>query len=722
VNNIASKIAILVIIGVLVYLYFAFNIGQYLTLEFVKAQQSEFERYYAEHRTITILTYMAVYILMAAVSIPGATIMTLAAGVMFGLLLGTVLVSFASTIGATLAFLIARFLLQDTIQNKFRDKLKTINAGVEKDGAFYLFTLRLIAAFPFFLINLVMGLTRIPTFKFFWVSQLGMLPGTLVYVNAGTQLGQIESVEGILSPGLILSFALLGIFPLLTKNIVGFLRSRMYMRRYAAPKTYDYNLIAIGAGSGGLVAAYIAAAVKAKAALVEKDKMGGDCLNTGCVPSKALLRSAKVLSYAKRANEFGFRGAQIDFDFGEVMERVQRVIRKVAPHDSVERYTSLGVDCFLGDARIVSPYQVEVDGKTLSTRNIIIATGARPLVPSIPGLESVGYLTSDSIWDLRKLPNRLLVLGGGPIGCELAQCFQRFGSQVTIVEQSPVILSKEDEDVSDAIAAKFRKEDVRLLLNHKVTAFSDEGQDKSAICQSEGKLVTVGFDAVLLALGRRANIDGLGLQELDVRVSDRGTIEADSFLRTNYPNIFVCGDVTGPYQFTHTASHQAWYAAVNALFSPFKKFRVDYGVTPWCTFTDPEVAHVGLNERQAKADGVPYEVSKYEISDLDRAIAEDEDYGFVKVLTVPGKDKILGATIVGAHAGEVIVEFVAAMRHGFGLNKILGTIHIYPTFGEANKYAAGVWKKAHAPRTALRWLEKFHAWRRGDSGRSDEGT
>ncbi len=475
----------------------------------------------------------------------------------------------------------------------------------------------------------------------------------------------------------------------------------------------DYNIIAIGGGSAGLVSAYIGSVVKAKVALIEKHQMGGDCLNTGCVPSKALLRTGKILSYIKRSQDFGLKSAQVDFDFPDVMERVHNVIKKVAPHDSIERYTKLGVDCYTGSAKIISPHEVEVNGKTLTTKNIIIATGARPAIPPIPGLDQVDYLTTDTIWNLNKLPKKLMVMGGGPIGCELAQCFARLGSEVTIVEMLPDLLIREDEEASRMVREKFIAEGVDVRINSKCKEVMIHDGKNYMLVETDGKTERVEFDRLLVAVGRAANAKGFGLEDIGVKLGPRGTVEVDQYLRTTtHKNIYACGDVAGPFQFTHTAAHQAWYCAVNALFSPFKKFKVDYSVIPWATFTDPEVARVGLNEKDAKEQGIPYEVATYGIDDLDRAIADGEDKGYVKVLTPPGKDKILGVTIVGYHAGDLITEYVLAMKHGLGLNQILGTIHIYPTMSEANKYAAGIWKKNHAPTGLLKFIQKFHAWRR----------
>ncbi len=654
---------------------------------------------------------------MTGLSLPGAALMTLVAGAVFGLLWGTVIVSFASSLGATLAFLASRFLLRDAIQGRFGDKLRAINAGVEKEGAFYLFTLRLVPAFPFFVINLVMGLTPMKTRTFYWVSQVGMLAGTLVYVNAGTQLARLESVKGILSPGLLASFAALGLFPLVAKKIVDTVRARRVYAGWKKPARFDRNLVVIGAGSAGLVSAYIAAAVKAKVTLIEKHRMGGDCLNTGCVPSKALIRSAKLLSHIRRSREFGIRSASADFDFAEVMERVQRVIRDIEPHDSVARYTALGVECIQGEARIVSPWEVEVTTSTgtqrLSTRGIVVAAGARPFVPPIPGIEDTGYVTSDTLWGLRTLPGRLLVLGGGPIGCELAQCFARLGSRVTQVEMLPRLMIREDPEVSELVMQRFREEGVDVRTGHKALRFEKQGEEKVLVAEHDGREVRIGFDLLLCAVGRVANTAGYGLEALGIPVSKSRTVEVNEFMATKYPNIHACGDVAGPYQFTHTAAHTAWYAAVNSLFGTFRRFRADFSVIPWATFTEPEVARVGLNETEAKEKGVPHEITVYGIDDLDRAIADGEAHGFVKVLTAPGKDRILGATIVGEHAGDLISEFVTAMKNGIGLNRILGTIHVYPTLAEANKYVAGNWKRAHAPAGALKWLERYHAWMRG---------
>ena len=720
-----NKLILLVAVAAVVTAFFAFDLGRYFTLDFFKSQQAAIDAYVSARPVQSGLLFFLIYVAVTGLSLPGAAIMTLAAGAIFGLLWGTVIVSFASSIGATLAFLASRFVLRDWVQGRFGDKLKPINAGVEKEGSFYLFALRLVPAFPFFVINLVMGLTPLRTWAFYWVSQLGMLAGTIVYVYAGTQLSQITSLRGVLSPGLLFAFILLGIFPLVAKKAVDALKARKVYARWAAqrPSSFDRNLVVIGAGSAGLVSAYIAAAVKSSVTLIEKHKMGGDCLNTGCVPSKALIRSAKLLSHIRRAREFGLRSASADFDFADIMERVQRVVKTVEPHDSVERYTSLGVECLSGSARMASPWSVEVtldsgEKRTLTTRNIVIAAGARPFIPPIPGLKEANPLTSDTVWQLRKLPRRLLVLGGGPIGCELTQCFARFGAQVTQVEMAPRVMIREDPEFSQMVAQRFREEGVNVLLGHKAKEVRVENGEKVLIAEAETGEVRIPYDEILCAVGRIANTQGYGLEELGIPSTRTRTVEVNEYLQTIYPNIYACGDVAGPYQFTHTAAHMAWYCAVNAHFGSLRKFKVDYSVVPWTTFTEPEIARVGLNEQEAKEKGIEHEVHVYGIDDLDRAIADGEAHGMVKVLTVPGdrKGRILGVTIAGEHAGDLLAEFVAAMRHGLGLNQILGTIHTYPTLAEANKYAAGVWKRAQVTRGQIEFLAAFHAWRRGAGG------
>ncbi|MBS3929336.1 MAG: FAD-dependent oxidoreductase [Sphingomonadales bacterium] len=711
-----KRLALLALFIAALTAWFALDLGQYLTLEALKAQQAAIDQFYRANPLLVLAAFFLIYVTLTALSVPGAAIMTLAAGAVFGVATGTVLVSFASSIGATLAFLGSRYLFRDAVQARFGAQLRGINEGVARDGAFYLFSLRLVPVFPFFAINLLMGLTPIRTWTYYWVSQVGMFLGTVVYVNAGTQLAQISSLSDIASPGLLGSFAALGLLPWVGKWIMGLIKRRRVYARWTRPRRFDRNMVVIGAGAAGLVSSLIAATVKAKVTLVETNKMGGDCLNYGCVPSKALIKSARIAEQMRHADRYGLEASDPRFSFKAVMRRVHDIIAAIEPRDSVERYTGLGVDVVKGYAKIVDPWTVEIaceDGTSqrLTTRSIVIAAGAEPLVPALPGLAGSGYLTSDTLWEefakLDTMPRRITVLGGGPIGCELAQAFARLGAEVTQVELAERVLIREDEDVSALAKTALETSGVTLLTRHE--ALRVEGQN--LIVSSGGTEKAIPHDALILAIGRKARLSGYGLEELGIETHK--TVATDEYLATIYPNIFAAGDVAGPYQFTHVASHQAWFASVNALFGQFKRFKADYRVIPWTTFIDPEVARVGLNEQEAAERGIAHEVTVYPMHELDRAIAESATAGFVKVLTPPGKDRILGVTIVGDHAAELLAEYVLAMKHGLGLGKILGTIHTYPTMAEANKFAAGEWKKKHAPQGLLRLVERYHSWRRG---------
>jgi pyruvate/2-oxoglutarate dehydrogenase complex dihydrolipoamide dehydrogenase (E3) component/uncharacterized membrane protein YdjX (TVP38/TMEM64 family) len=723
-----KKLLLLVIAITLVALFFHFDLNRLLTLEGLKASMAQFGQWREQSPLLIMGGFFTLYVLVAALSLPGAAILTLASGALFGLAEGLVIASFASSLGALLAFLVSRYLLRDTIKAKFPERLKAIDAGVKKEGAFYLFTLRLVPVFPFFLVNLLMAVTGIKAWTFYWVSQIGMFLGTMVYVNAGTQLADIESLSGILSPKLILSFVLLGLLPLIANAIINKIKQRQVYKKWQKPKNFDRNLIVIGAGAGGLVTSYIAAAVKAKVSLIEAGEMGGDCLNYGCVPSKAIIKSAKIVDQIKHGEHYGLENATPEFSFKKVMARVHQVIADIAPHDSVERYTDLGVEVIKGYAKLINPWTVEIklnDGtmQTLTARSIVIATGARPFVPPLPGIKTSGYVTSDTLWTefakLDSAPKKLVVLGGGPIGSELAQSFARLGSQVTQIEMAERIMIREDLEVSEFASQSLQKSGVNILTSHQALR-CEQGDGKKFIIvkhlkheqgTEQEEEIAIEYDQLLCAVGRSARLEGYGLEELGVETNR--TIQTNEYLETLYPNIFAAGDIVGPYQFTHVAAHQGWYAAVNALFGTFKKFKVDYRVIPWTTFIDPEVARVGINEQEAIEQGIDYEITRYDFAELDRAITDSAANGFIKVITPKGKDKILGVTIVSEHAGDLIAEFVLAMKHGLGLNKILGTIHSYPTWAEGNKYAAGEWKRNHAPETILSWLERFHTWRRG---------
>ena len=713
-------LALLLLAGIAAF--FALDLGRFLNLAQLQRSLDELRAWRDLSPWSFALGYFGLYVLATALSFPGAVVLTLAGGAVFGLWWGTLIVSFASSIGATLAFLAARFLLRDWVRQQFGKRLEVMDQGLSRDGAFYLFTLRLVPLVPFVAINLAMGLTQMHWLTYYGVSQLGMLAGTLIYVNAGTQLAQLHSISDVLQPAMLASLVLLGLFPLLARQALQAYRKRQVFAPWARfrPRQFDRNLVVIGAGAAGLVTAYVAAAVRAKVSLVESGEMGGDCLNHGCVPSKALIRSARLAHEIRQSHAFGITTAQPQVDFPVVMRRVAQVIRDIAPHDSVQRYCDLGVDVVQGHARIVHPWGVEVtsaDGsrRTITTRNIVIATGARPWVPDIPGLQECGFLTSDTLWQawskLDQIPRRLTVLGGGPIGCELAQACARLGAEVTLVELGTRLLAREDTDVSAAVESALVSEGVQLRLEHTVIRFeTGPGQQRRIVTQHAGQIHSWGLDALLVAVGRVARLEGFGLEELGINPSR--TVPTNDYLQTLFPNIYAAGDVAGPWQLTHAAAHQAWYAAVNALFAPWYRARVDTVVMPRVTFCDPEVASVGLNEQAASAAGVEFEVTRFDLDELDRAIVDGHRAGFVKILTARGSDRILGVTIVGEQAGELLAEYVLAMKHGIGLNRVLGTVHSYPTMAEANKYVAGQWKRAHAPERVLQWLARYHAWKR----------
>ncbi|MXZ43622.1 MAG: FAD-binding protein [Gammaproteobacteria bacterium] len=468
---------------------------------------------------------------------------------------------------------------------------------------------------------------------------------------------------------------------------------------------YDYNLIVIGAGSAGLIASLVSATAGAKTMLVESNQMGGDCLHTGCVPSKTLIASARIAHEVRNASRYGIETTQASTNFPAVMRRVHEAIAQIQPHDSVERYTSLGVDCRRGHARVLDPHIVEVNGERPTTRSIVLATGATPTVPSIPGLLDCQFLTSETLWDLKELPRRLVVLGGGPIGCELAQAFHRLGSKVAIVEVEDQLLPLEDVDVSEVITDVLLSEGVDLYTGWQASACKNQ----QLTIHRFGRERVLDFDQLLVATGRTPRVKNLGLEEVGINLSAKQTVKVNRYLQTEVNSVFACGDVVGPYQFTHMAAHQAWFASMNALTRPFWRLKLNDKIVPWAIFTDPELARVGVSENDATRLRIPHEVTKYSFAELDRAVAEGTSKGFVKLITKPGKDTLLGACIVGPSAGELISSCINAMRHGYGVNSILSTIHVYPTRMEAVRLAAGRLRRAQAPPSLLKLAERLNA-------------
>ncbi len=727
--------------------------ADWFSLAHLQAQYQDLQAWYIHAPWTVRAAFFSLYIVLASAAVPGIVVLTLAGGAVLGFGWGLLLVSFASSLGATLTLLVVRHVLADNLAAYWgagmTRRLARMTQGLEREGVFYLLSLRLIPLVPFGAINVLMGLTRMPAWRFYLFSQLGMLPSTLIYLQAGSQLAALRSVSEVLQPQVAavlfaLAFALAAT-PWLTRRTGAWLRRRTVAARWKRPARFDYNLIVIGGGAGGLVSAYVAAHAQARVALVEAGEMGGDCLNRGCVPSKALLQSARVAQQARHAQGFGVQTGPVQVDFAVVLQRVRSIIAAIAPNDSPERYRAMGVDVVQAYAYLVDPWTVELrrSGQAperISARNIILATGSQPVVPAIAGLQDSGYVTSDTLWDVLEkagaLPQRIAIVGGGPVGCELAQAFARLGAQVTVVESGPVLLSKEDADVSTLVQAALSADGVRVFTAHQVlrceTLPQHAGADKLIVLRqnstrqsgssiglaspaAQDDEFAVPYDLLICATGRKPRLHGFGLQDLGI-ASDT-LLHTDAYLQTLIPSIYAAGDVVGPYQFTHAAAHQAWYAAVNALLDGWGALRPDYSLLPTAVYVAPQVARVGLNEQQAQARGVAYEVTRFDLAGVDRAVCDAAlgtvPAGFVKVLTVPGRDTLLGVSIVGEQAAELLAPYALAMRQGLGLKAILATIHTYPTLSESAKQVAGQWQRAHLPAAAMPWLARWHRWRRG---------
>lgn len=676
------------------------------------------------------LAAFALYVAVTALSLPLGIWMTLGIGALFGFWWGLAIVSFASTLGASLAFLSARHLMRDWARARLGARLEAIDRGLARDGVLYLLTLRLVPAVPFFAVNLAMGLTALPLRRFWWASQIGMLPGTAIYVNAGTELAAVRSVSDIVSPGMLGALLALGAFPWIARWGAGWLRLRRLRAPWPRPRRFDRNLVVIGAGAAGLVAAYMAATLRARVTLIEEAEMGGDCLNTGCVPSKTLIRSGRAAAEVRRAADFGIRAGSPETDWPAVTARIRAAIAAIAPNDSAERYRGLGVEVLAGRARIADPWHVEVTTEAgmrrLSTRAIVIATGAAPVVPPIPGLIDAGCLTSETIWtrlaDPAGPPRRLAILGAGPIGCELAQALARLGLGVVLIEAAPRILPREDAEAAGLAAAALAADGVEIRTGARVASVGGRAGDLRLILADGAEIAA---EAVLAATGRRARLQGLGLEALGIG-AEGPTIETDAFMRTLHPNILAAGDVAGPAQFTHAAAQQGWGAAVNALVGGIvpglRGLRVAGATMPAVTFTDPEIARAGLSEEEARARGIAHEVTRHDLGHLDRAIADGVTGGFVKVVTAGRGGRILGVTIVAPHAGEMLAPFLLAMQARLGLGRMLATVLPYPTYAEAGKFAAGTWRKRRTNPRALALAGAFNRWRRGsgDGGGGDD--
>ena len=696
----ASRWAILAVLITATACFFYFDLSQYLTLESIKAHSGALHGKVQANPWWAAAVFCAVYAALTALSFPGTVVLTLLAGALFGLLEGTLLVSVASNVGALVAMLISRFMLRDWVQRRFGKQIAGINKGLAREGTFYLVSLRLIPLVPFVLLNPALGLTRINIWTFWWTTQLGMLPGHAIYVNAGEKLVGLRSLSGILSPSIIGTLVLLAVFPILATRLLTFYKARKVYRGWRKPKRFDCNLVVIGGGTGGLATARVAASLKARVSLVERERLGGLAMHDGGVPSKALCH------VANRS-----QGQHSDEAFTEAMAQMRHLAEAARRDISVDQYRRLGVDVIQGEARISSPWTVDVGGRTLTTRAIVIATGSRPQIPSIPGLAAVEPMTSDTLWALSERPERLLILGSGADACEFAQAFQRLGCQVTLASEDERLLSQEDAEVSEMMAKVLTADGIEIWLGLKAQRVETTEGERRLICDDdEGNERSLPFDRVLLMLGQRADVEGLGLSKLRLECGDDGTLEADEYLATRYPNIYAVGSVAGPYGAPHVAEHQGWYAAVNALFGGLKRFVVSDRVTPRAIFTTPEIATVGLNEAEAHALKLEFETTRLDLSTHAGAVIAGAGQGYVKVITEHDTDRILGVTIVGDHASETIAGFVVAMKHKLGMNKLGKTVLVSPTQGEALRQVAEIWQRQHQSARMRAWAERFNRW------------
>lgn len=691
-NKLIKKVGLLVLIIICVIMFYHLDGNQYLNFENLKSHHQELFTFYQQNPLRFTLIYFFLYVGLVALSFPGATVLSLAGGYIFGFIKGLLIINWASTIGASIAFLIARFFFKDYLQRKFHYTFQKINQGMDREGNQYLLTLRLIPVFPFFLINILMGLTNISLLRFFIVSLIGMLPGTAVYVWAGTSLQNINSVSDIFTAKLITIFFLVGLIPILQSRILIYLKQKKHYSQFKTPKNYDYNLIVIGGGAAGLVNAYIATNLKAKVLLVEEDKMGGECLNYGCVPSKALISLSKTKKYSKA-------------NFYDLKNEIAKIIESIAPHDSVDRYKEMGVECVKGKASLISPFEVQINGTKYTGRKIIIATGAKPIYPNIKGLDVNKVFDYESIWKIENLPEKLVIIGGGAIGCELALAFSNLGTKVTIIEQNEV-LGTEDRDVASLVMKGLIGNNIDICEKSDLLTIN---HDKCSITfRNKNEVSEVPFDVLLIACGKIGNTDSISTT-LNLDLDSKKFILVNEYLETlKYRNIYACGDVNGLKQLTNAAAHQAWYTSVNALFGNWKKFSIEHDYIPHAVFVEPEIARVGVNELEALRNNLEYDLYHFDSSDLDRNLIERKKLGIIKVLTIKNTDQILGVTIVGEAASEIIAEYVLAMKYKLGLNKVLATSHIYPSFSEQNKYVAGVWKKRSVPGVILKVLKKYH--------------
>lgn len=654
------------------------------------------------------------YVAVTALSLPLALWLTLAGGALFGHGIGIPLVALSATAGATLAFLAARHLLRDAVTRRFADRMAAIDRGVARDGWRYLLSLRLVPAIPFFAVNLAMGLTAMPLRSYVVATFVGMLPATAIYVNAGVALGRLRSPSDILTLPAAGSLVLLAALPWVARIGAGVLHRSRPAGRWTRPRRFDRNLIVIGAGAAGLVASLTAATARARVTLVEAGRMGGECLNTGCVPSKALLASARAAEAQRRGPRFGLAPAPVVVDFPAVMRRVAGVIAAIAPHDSAERYRSLGAEVLAGRARLVDPWTVEIalaaGGTTRrSARHIVIATGSAPVVPAIEGLTTTPHVTTDTLWDrlaqMDAAPARMAILGGGAVGVELGQALQRLGSAVTLIEAGPRLLPREDPEAVALVTGRLEAEGVRILTETRALSAAPEGDGARIELAGPAGRESLRCDLLLVATGRRPRLDGIGLDDLGLDPADPGA----------WPeSLILAGDADGGPQLTHRAGASGWATAMRALAAPFWRPAVPEDGVARVVFTDPELASCGLSEAEARARGLAVETTRFDLGTLDRALADGDGdgEGIVKVLTRAGSDRILGTTIVGPHASDLAGLVVLAMRRRIGLGALQSVPFAYPTYPEALGRTGGQWRLQRLSPRLLGLAQRWNDLRR----------
>ncbi|MBA3536096.1 MAG: FAD-dependent oxidoreductase [Tatlockia sp.] len=701
-KKLRSWLPLILLLGLLI-LFFSLRLDKYLTFTSLRENRATLISWTKEHFFMAALLYMSCYTLAVAASVPGAVFLTLAGGFLFGVVFGTVFVIVSATLGATALFFAVRTSFGDWLAKSALSWLGRMREGFQQNAFSYLLMLRLVPLFPFWVVNIVPALLGVDAKTFIITTFFGILPGSIVYVMVGNGLSHV--FEANQTPNLGIIFDIKVLLPLLALAALSFIPI-LYKRvnpkeQKKNPKTNQIkcDLSIIGAGAGGLSVAAVAAQLGLKVVLLESGKMGGDCLNYGCVPSKSLLAAGKIAYQLRHAAQFGISSKGLEIDFKKVMQQVHAVIKVLAKNDSVERFESLGVQVIKAVARFSGVNTLVAQDRVIEARRIVIATGSSPFKPPIPGLEDTPYLTNETIFNLTEQPKHLIVIGGGPIGCELAQAFSMLGSKITLIEGFN-LLPKDDVDCVAILRAQLKAMGIIIHEQAKVLGVEPHahGGIKVSINQAGEKLAIRGSH-LLIATGRRANVENLDLEKAGIVYSNKG-IEVNSRLQTSNRRVYALGDVVGPYQFTHMATYQAGIVLRNIAFKIPAK--VDYRAIPWVTYTLPEIAHVGLLAEEALKHA-DIQFTEWSFLENDRAQTEHSLEGKIKIIS-DKKGRVLGVTIVGAHAGELILPWVIAIREKRTLRSFTDAVSPYPTLSEISKRVAGEFYKSKLFSNKTRWL------------------